>query len=146
MGTFIVENMMKKDVVTASEDDSVYEAIELMRRKKTGSVVISRNKRVLGIVTKGDVIERAIKGEKDLKTMKLCEIMTSPVVTASSSDEISDVLLKMNEKDITHIIVMEGERIGGIISITDIINPHVLLDILRTLPSLIALAHLAPNK
>lgn len=141
MGAFIAENMMKRDVITASEDDTILDAIELMKRNQISSIIITNTKKVMGIVTKGDIINRTtLDGNHKLGSIKLNTIMTSPVITANPRDEITDILMKMNEKDITHIIITEEEKLKGIISMSDIINPHVLLDILKTLPSLIALA------
>lgn len=58
------------------------------------------------------------------KTVRLRDIMTSPVLTLSPTDPASDALALMRDEDIRHAPVVEEGAILGIVSERDLGGPH----------------------
>jgi CBS domain-containing protein len=61
VGSTKVEEMMTKDVHTISSEASVEEASELMIRHRINRLPVMENNHVVGIVTRGDIIEGLAK-------------------------------------------------------------------------------------
>jgi len=61
VGSTKVEEMMTKDVRTISSEASVEEASELMIRHRINRLPVMENNHVVGIVTRGDIIEGLAK-------------------------------------------------------------------------------------
>lgn len=61
VGSTKVEEIMTKDVHTISSEASVEEASELMVRRRINRLPVMENSRVVGIVTRGDIIKGLAK-------------------------------------------------------------------------------------
>lgn len=61
VGTKQIGDMMKKEVYTISPDSSVEEASELMIRHRINRLPVVEEGRVVGIVTRGDIIQGLAK-------------------------------------------------------------------------------------
>lgn len=61
VGSTKVEEIMTKDVHTISSEASVEEASELMVRRRINRLPVMENDRVVGIITRGDIIEGLAK-------------------------------------------------------------------------------------
>jgi CBS domain-containing protein len=57
------------------------------------------------------------------------DIMNSPVVSASPSDSVKDIAIKMKEEKIGSIIVMEKDKPVGIVTDWDIVSNGVIKDV-----------------
>lgn len=57
IGTTRIENVMKTAVITASPDDSIETALQLMVENRVNRLPIVEDKKLIGIVTRGDVIK-----------------------------------------------------------------------------------------
>lgn len=61
VGSTKIEEMMKKDVHTISSEASIEEASELMVRRRINRLPVTENDRVVGIITRGDIIKGLAK-------------------------------------------------------------------------------------
>ena len=59
--------------------------------------------------------------------------MNSPVISASPSDTIKDIAIKMKEERIGSIVIMENEKAVGIVTDWDIVSNAVIKDIKPTM-------------
>lgn len=57
-----VETVMTADVLTLGPDDTVEDAARVMRRRRIGSIPIVEGKRVVGMLTRSDVIDAFLAG------------------------------------------------------------------------------------
>jgi len=57
-----VETVMTTTVLTLSPEDTIEQAARLMRRRRIGSIPIVEGGRVVGILTRGDVIDALLAG------------------------------------------------------------------------------------
>ena len=72
----LVREIMVKDVKTASLDDTVKKAAEIMKNNRIGSVVVMGEKNIKGILTTRDIVYKYVAENsgglvKDIKTMVL---------------------------------------------------------------------------
>jgi CBS domain-containing protein len=117
-----LRDVMVQEVVRGEGDLTVLEAAKLMRKQKVDSIIVLDHSEPVGIVTEGDIIRSVVS--KDLKpsTMKLKDIMTSPLVTASPNDRVSAIARKMAKERIRKIPVIEDGKLVGIVADVDILS------------------------
>ncbi len=119
---FKVSDLMVKDVITVDPDETVLEAANKMKETGVSSLVVTRNKKVLGIITRSDFIDRVVAEAKDPRSTKVSEIMTKEVQVISPDSGIMDALKIMKEKRFSQLPVVSGDELVGIIAISDTLN------------------------
>jgi len=116
----LASEVMSKNVVTIGKDASVLEAATLLREKRISCLVITEKDAPLGIVTERDFVHRALG--KNLKKMKVSEIMTSPVMTAPPDTDLGRISAILTENRIRRVLISEGNKLFGIVTQTDIVS------------------------
>ncbi len=116
----LVKEIMSRNVVSIKGDKSVYEASLLYRDLGVGSILISEENKIKGIITERDIIERTICEKKDPIETKVSEIMTKEMITIHPLEKIEDALELMKENNIKKLPVLKNQEIVGIITVTDI--------------------------
>ncbi|MEM1575037.1 MAG: CBS domain-containing protein [Nitrososphaerota archaeon] len=127
-----VREIMSSPVIEANEEDSIQTIAEKMKKYHIGSIVIMRNGKPVGIITKRDLIDKVIAENKLPSQVKAKEIMSSPVYEASPDDEISKIVRKMNELKVSRLIVTYKGKLVGIVSLKDVlqVTPEII-DLIR---------------
>ena len=110
-----VSSVMTKGVLYIASNKSLKEAADIMADFDIGSLVVVEDEKPVGIVTTKDII-KAISQDKDIAKVIVKDIMQSPVITISAYEPISSALIKMKEQKINHLLVIDGERIIGMIN------------------------------
>jgi len=110
------------EVYTLSRQDKVTKALEIMRDKNIGSVLITENEKLIGIFTERDYARKVafMTGEQEGITLE--EVMTSGVITVSPEDTANECMTLMTERRVRHLPVMEGDKIVGVLSIGDVVK------------------------
>ena len=117
----LVQDIMKKDVITIESSASIKEAADKMDKANIGSIIVTNNQTPVGIVTERDFVRRYAAQDKDLSS-KISEIMSSPLITTNQDETIWEAAELMKTKNIHKLPVTEGNIICGIISNTDIVK------------------------
>ena len=71
-----VGQLMKKDLVTVDAGTSVIEAAKLMKACNVGSVLISHEGRVIGIVTESDIVKKVVGSDRGPYFIPVEDIMS----------------------------------------------------------------------
>lgn len=131
----LVKDVMRKNIKTINEKDTVTNAAKIMKRGDIGSVVvINRRKKVVGIVTKSDIVYKFVAGGKK----KLNQIMTRKLIKIRPEETIDKAAEMMAKYKIEKLLVADKKgNIIGIISATDILKIEpglhtVLFEMLKT--------------
>tara|TARA_B100000989_G_scaffold99637_1_gene72696 strand:- start:8906 stop:9418 length:513 start_codon:yes stop_codon:yes gene_type:complete len=106
----------KKPPLTFGANDSVLSAVKVMSKQNFGSVVIvDKEKKVIGIVTERDLMNKLLNNSMNPKTTKLKNIMTSPVKVADKDDNLVNWLRQMSNERFRHVPVVD--KSGKLINI-----------------------------
>jgi len=77
--------------------------------------------KLVGLITDRDIIVRAVAEDRDCKTTRAEEIMSTDLYTAKPNDRVVDVIRKMGDKQVRRIpMVSDSGRLLGMISLGDI--------------------------
>lgn len=115
----LVKNVMRK-IVSVDSRASVNTACRMMIERKIGSIVVSENGKPIGIVTERDVVNSVSKNP-DLTGIIVSDIMSKPLITVRANTDLISAGRAMTERGIRRLLVVEDERIVGLISQKDII-------------------------
>ncbi|MHA1347092.1 MAG: CBS domain-containing protein [Candidatus Heimdallarchaeaceae archaeon] len=110
-----VSSVMTKGILYIESKKNLDEAIQIMSDFDVGSLVVAEKNDAVGILTSKDIIKIIAKGE-DLKNFKAKDIMQGPLIRISGYETISSALMKMKEQKINHLIVVDGDKIIGMIN------------------------------
>jgi len=133
-GIVLVRDVMSKDVKVVRPDTLVKEVVATMNKFDIGSIVVVQSVRPVGIITERDVLKRIVEPCLAPETLRAREVMTSPVVTISATASIDEAAKIMARKKIKKLLVMDNEKLVGMLTFTDIVT-HVpnMLGILEEL-------------
>jgi CBS domain-containing protein len=110
-------DIVEKDFITLEGDTSIIDAAKTMNERKHGFVIVSSPTQYhAGIVTEWDILSKVVAGGKDPEHTTLWEIMTPGLVTVKAEDGIGTVAQVMSEKGIRRVLVMDGDKVLGVIT------------------------------
>jgi CBS domain-containing protein len=109
-------------VHTCSPEDSLADVVDLLVGHNIGSLVVTQNGDMVGIITERDILRACAATRGPLEFVRVEERMTRCPVVASLLDEVEDVMCVMTERRIRHVPVVEGGRLVGIVSIGDTVK------------------------
>ena len=115
-----VEDVMVEDVVTVDADASVMKAVKIMNKNEIGCLIVTRRGKAVGIVTERDLLKRVIAKLRDPEKTKVRQIMTKPLIVGDPDMDLEDATKLMFERKIKKLPVIEGGRLVGLVSLTDI--------------------------
>jgi CBS domain-containing protein len=102
-------------------DMTADDAAGLMANYDVGAVpVVDKGGELLGIVTDRDLVVRVLAARHDPHAVKIGDIATKHLVTASPDMSVSDARDLMAEHRVRRLPVMKGDELVGIVSLGDI--------------------------
>ena len=102
------EYRLKQQPLTCSPTTSVFEAVLKMSEKNYGAViVINDEKKVIGIVTERDVMNKVVANELDVHATVLSDIMTENPRVARETDDLIDWLRIMSNERFRRLPVID---------------------------------------
>ena len=110
-----VSQVMTKVLFTISKGTTVYQAVTGMARSSVSCVVIAQDNRPLGMLTERDVVNLLVD-QKDIRKLKVEEVMSSPVQTASPDTSVHEVAKIMQQENIRRVVVIDKD--GKIVGLT----------------------------
>lgn len=121
-GAIIVRDIMTKSVKTAKLNDKVIEAVRKMNKFNIGSIVVLKGRRPIGILTERDLLKRIVEPGMDPSIVEVKGIMSSPVVTINPETSIEDAARLMTKKGIKKLLVVEDNKLVGIVFSMDLMR------------------------
>ncbi|HSA85266.1 MAG TPA: CBS domain-containing protein [Nitrospira sp.] len=118
-----IEQLMRRDLVTVDAGASVVEAAKLMRSFNVGSVLVSMNGRIVGIVTESDVVKKFVGAEKVPFFMPVEDIMSSPVLGIEANRPVTEAAELMDRHRTRHLGVTKAGALIGVVSVRDFLKP-----------------------
>jgi CBS domain-containing protein len=119
----LVKDVMSSPVVTIDETSTSNQAAASMAQSDVGCViVINSSGKSIGILTERDLVIRVIANNLKPDTVKVKEIMTTPLVTIEPEATVTDAARRMNRLDIRRLGVMYKGNLVGIISSKDLLG------------------------
>ena len=115
-----VRDIMEKNVLTINQDKNALEAAKVLLEKDISFLVIIKDENPIGVVTERDIVRKVAAMNKQASEVSLSSIMSEKFRSVEPSTEIEDAIQKMLNKNIRRLIVLDGDKLAGVITQTDL--------------------------
>ncbi len=115
-----VRDRMVSSVVTLEPGTGVVDAAKRMIQEEKGPLPIVEGERPVAIVTDRDIIAHVVAEGRDPTSMTVDDIASHDLVTIGPDQDTNDARRLMDEHQLDRILVVEDDRLVGIISEADI--------------------------
>jgi len=117
-------DVMTKDVVTCTPENTIVEAARLMKTEDIGPILIVDNetsRTLVGIITDRDIVLKVVAEGQDPNTARVGDAMSKKLVTSRANDDVDVAMQAMAQFQLRRIPVIEDNmRLVGIISQADV--------------------------
>lgn len=117
-----VKEIMVSPVITVDAESTIYEAARIMGEGKIGSVVVTKDSKPVGIFTERDLLTKVIAKGLDMKSTKVEENMSSPLITVDEETSVKDAIILMAGRKIMRLPVLKEGKLVGIVTGAEIFN------------------------
>jgi len=127
----MVRDIMMTDVTTLERNDSLQLAKDIMTLGRVRHFPVLDEGKVVGVVSQRDLYKASLGsvmkyGEKAqrafLEGIAVKEVMSDPAVTIAPHASVQEAARLMTEKKIGCLLVLEGVKLVGIITETDMLK------------------------
>jgi CBS domain-containing protein len=131
-----VADVMTRGVRSMSPSDTLARAAQAMDELNVGVIPVCEGDKLVGMVTDRDIVVRAVAQERDVKTTRLADVMSTHVRCAQEDQDVDEVLGEMADTQIRRMPVVDSQqKLVGIVSLGDIADkdPDDGLDVAASL-------------
>jgi CBS domain-containing protein len=149
----LVKDVMSKNVITISPEDSISDAIEKMAKNNISGLIVVEGEKVVGVISESDVLKvfkseipeievstsptlsifmilekgaKMISEMKKIGKLKVKDLMSKKVFYVKPEDTILEAARIMSKKDVRRLPVIDKNgKLVGVISRTDILKALV---------------------
>ncbi|MGS5086668.1 putative nucleotidyltransferase substrate binding domain-containing protein [Hydrogenophaga sp. A37] len=118
-----VSALIKRAPITLSPHTSIRDAAQVMSDQRVSSVLIVEQGLLFGLITDRDLRNRVIAAGMDT-ARPIADIATLAPMSVDVKNPAFDALLLMARHNIHHVPVLDGQRIAGMITATDLTEQH----------------------
>lgn len=121
-----VSDLIKNnELPQVSEDDSIAKVIIEMSEKRLGVTAVTKNDKIIGIITDGD-IRRMLSKSTDINTFLAKDIMSKNPRTIHKDAMAIDALDKLENSSITQILAIDdANNYAGVVHLHDLIKEGI---------------------
>ncbi|MCU0857294.1 MAG: CBS domain-containing protein [Pontiellaceae bacterium] len=119
----VIIQIKGSEVVTIRPDAAVFDAVTMMETRCIGSLpVVDTQGEIVGMLTERDCLRKVLLKERNLHTVKVSEVMSTPVFTLPPETPVEECMKLMTAQRIRHLPVVEKGKLLGLISIGDAVK------------------------
>lgn len=115
-----VRDVMTTEPVTVDAGTPLADAARLMKEHDIGSLIVTEQGKVTGIVTDRDITVRGVAEGADPQTTRVADVCSQELTTLSPDDSIEDAIQAMRDQDVRRLPVVENDEAVGVLSLGDL--------------------------
>jgi len=113
---------MEKNVVTIEYNKSAIDAAEIISEKNISFLVIMKEGLPIGVLSESDFVRKLNTTNKKSSDVQIEEIMSYKFRWVEPTTQIEDAVQKMLNNNIRRLLVLENNKLVGVITQTDLIE------------------------
>lgn len=137
-----VKDIMKKQIVSIDSSLKAKDAATLMTDSGVSCLVVIEKNVPVGMLTERDFVTK-ISALGKYSSTSIREMMSMPLITISPDATVTKLTELMSEKKIHKVPVVEGGKLLGIVTATDLIRKCIMDSNLEMRPICSAFAQMA---
>ena len=115
-----IRDIMEKNVITIEYNKNALDAAIMLKEKEISFLVIIKDSIPLGVVSERDFVRKVVAENKAASEISLESIMSKKFKWVKPDDKIEDAVQKMLNNNIRRLLVLENEKLVGVITQTDL--------------------------
>jgi len=115
-----VRDVMTEDPRSIGASASVVEAARLMREEHIGSLPVTDDEKLLGMITDRDITTRVVAEAADPKVTSVGGVYSRDLVSIGPDKDLDEALQLMARHQVRRLPVVENGRLVGIVAQADI--------------------------
>lgn len=112
--------------VSVPETATVLEAVKTMVKERIGAVVVMKGRKMTGIFSERDVLDKIILARRDPAKTLISAVMTADVLSIPAPGDETIAAQKMAANHIRHLpIVDEKKKVLGVVSLRHVMEERI---------------------
>jgi CBS domain-containing protein len=116
----IVRDAMTEDPHSIGSSASVVEAARLMREGHIGSLPVTEDERLVGMLTDRDITTRVVAESAAPETTSVGDVYSRDLITVEPDHDLEEALELMARHQVRRLPVVENGRLVGVVAQADI--------------------------
>lgn len=117
-----IKQIMTRKVISCKSGVSIKDAAVLMKKNSIGVLVVIDDKKLVGVISERDIINKVVTNGLDSSITKVKDVMTKKVITGNPEMTDLDVAETFAKKKIKKLPIVNNGKVVGIITQTDIMK------------------------
>ena len=114
--------LAKRELYTVNIGTTIKDVVFYMAEKGVGLVPVMEEKKLVGVFSERDLVKRVIAKNKSLEETKVEDVMSTKLIIADINEANESVLAKMKEENTRHILIIENEKLVGVLAMRDLLE------------------------
>ena len=115
-----IRDIMVKNVITITEETTALDAAKLISEKNISFLVVVKNDKPTGVLSESDYVRKIAALDKQSSQVRVSDIMSYKFRWVEPSTQIEDAVQKMLNNNIRRLLVLENDKLVGVITQTDL--------------------------
>lgn len=108
------------EIFAIEPDAPISEAVKRLVEKDIGSLVVMQGGKMVGFITERDILRGMHRRGCSLTDVKVSELMDKEPLVCDPEDSVDYARDVLTKSRLSHLVVMEGNRLVGVISFHDV--------------------------
>ena len=126
-----IRDIMEKNVITIEKEQTAQEAAEIIAEKDISFLVVMNEGMPEGVLSESDFVRKVVAHNKKPSEILVSEIMSYKFRSVGPTTTIEDAVQKMLNNNIRRLLILEDEKLVGVITQTDLasyLRDKILVD------------------
>jgi len=115
-----IRDIMEKDVITIENDKTAQDAAKIITENDISFLVVMNDGIPQGVLSESDFVRRIAAEDKKSSQVLISEIMSYKFRSVDPTTTIEDAIQKMLNKNIRRLLVLDNEKLVGVVTQTDL--------------------------
>jgi CBS domain-containing protein len=115
-----VRETMTAEPTSVDRSQSLVEAARFMRDQDVGSLPVTEEGRLIGMITDRDIVTRGVAESRDLASATVGDAYSPEPVTVEPDHDLDEALRLMARHQVRRLPVVERDRLVGIVAQADV--------------------------
>ncbi len=121
-----IRKMMTSGPPAVSSNTTVAEAVKIMKKAGSSSILVGDSGSAIGIVSEADIVRKVVALEVDPLNVQVDQIMTSPLISVDIATSVYRIYRTMADHHVRHLLITEAGKQIGFVSVKDLIANSIL--------------------
>lgn len=117
-----VRKFMSTDFVSIQSGGTVEEAARAMMKGGTTEAIVTAGDAAIGIFTERDIVYKVVAAGKKPSSVKVQDIMSSPVQTIEETSSAGDAIAKMSKLGVRRLGVTKFGKVVGLVTQKSVVS------------------------